>query len=477
MQDSAKEMTPLAASDVLVSADSVRKVYQKQATLGFANSLRLIFGGSLPVPDDGFVALDHVGITVHRGETVGIVGRNGSGKSTLLQIIAGTLQASAGSVQVHGRLAALLELGAGFNPEFTGRENIFVAAAVAGLKRDEILARYDDIVNFAEIGAYIDQPVKTYSSGMFVRLAFSLAINVDPDVLIVDEALSVGDEAFQRKCFARLERFRGNGGTLLFVTHHPGTILQLCDRALLLDQGRQLYFGNPRDALTLYQRVLYAPEAERDALRARIVDDPDAVLKRQKPAAVSPDPSDRSDVGDAGAVGDVAEADRGLAGFLPEMQSASQVVYAENGAVIHNVRLVDSAGEPCNVLVRGRRYSICYDIDFTDDAHWVSFQVVIKMVSGYGLAGMITDSVEFQSEVVDQGTKGSARFGFECRLNEGTYFFNVAVTAARDDDRVYLHRIVDADIFRVAEDSAQAEGVVDLGLTANIDLQRQTTGP
>ena len=234
------------------------------------------------MPRDGFDALRAVDLEVRRGETVGIVGRNGSGKSTLLQIIAGTLQPSHGEVAVNGRLAALLELGAGFNPEFTGRENISVAAAVAGLSRGEIAARFDDIVAFADIGAYIDQPVKTYSSGMFVRLAFSLAINVDPDVLIVDEALSVGDEAFQRKCFARLERFRGDGGTLLFVTHHPGTILQLCDRALLLDQGESLFFGNPRDALTLYQRVLYAPESERDGLRAQILDNPDTVLRRRR---------------------------------------------------------------------------------------------------------------------------------------------------------------------------------------------------
>lgn len=467
MLDSAQDIESSPAREILVAAKGVSKIYQRQANLSFYTMLRLVFGGDMPVPDDGFVALDKVAVNVCRGETVGIVGRNGSGKSTLLQIIAGTLQASYGSVQVKGRLAALLELGAGFNPEFTGRENIFVAAAVAGLKRDEILRRYDDIVAFAEIGAYIDQPVKTYSSGMFVRLAFSLAINVDPDVLIVDEALSVGDEAFQRKCFARLERFRGNGGTLLFVTHHPGTILQLCDRALLLDQGQQLYFGNPRDALTLYQRVLYAPEAERPALRQRICENPEAILQRQKPATPETDtavpgaPAEGSD-----------DDDRGLSGFLPDMQSASRVVYAENGAVIHNVRLVDSAGTPCNVLIRGRRYAICYDVDFSADAHWVSFQVVIKMVSGYGLAGMITDSVEFQSEVIDAGTEAGACFWFECRLNEGTYFFNTAVTAARDDDRVFLHRIVDADIFRVAEDSGQAEGVVDLGLTAEITLQR-----
>ena len=167
MLNSAQDIESSPAREILVAAEGVSKIYQRQANLSFYTMLRLVFGGDMPVPDDGFVALDKVAVNVCRGETVGIVGRNGSGKSTLLQIIAGTLQASYGSVQVKGRLAALLELGAGFNPEFTGRENIFVAAAVAGLKRDEILRRYDDIVAFAEIGAYIDQPVKTYSNPSF----------------------------------------------------------------------------------------------------------------------------------------------------------------------------------------------------------------------------------------------------------------------------------------------------------------------
>ena len=449
-----------SSANVLVAAHGVGKIYQRRNQLSLWSSLRLIFGGRLPVPDDGFNALRALDLELRRGETVGIVGRNGSGKSTLLQIIAGTLQPSHGEVTVNGRLAALLELGAGFNPEFTGRENISVAAAVAGLSRAEITARFDDIVTFADIGAYIDQPVKTYSSGMFVRLAFSLAINVDPDVLIVDEALSVGDEAFQRKCFARLERFRNAGGTLLFVTHHPGTILQLCDRALLLDQGESLFFGNPRDALTLYQRVLYAPESERGALRAQILDNPDTVLRRRTSAA-----------GDAVAIADDGAAGNDdVSGLVPEMRSTSRVVYDPNGAIIDNIRLLDAAGAPCNVLSRGRRYQICFDVAFTETAHWVSFQTVIKLVNGYGLAGMITDAVEHHAELVEGGARARVSFTFECRLNEGSYFFNVAVTAARDDDRVYLHRIVDADIFRVAEDTGQTEGVVDLALTAAVTL-------
>ena len=184
-----------------------------------------------------FHALRNIAFDVRRGETVGIVGRNGSGKSTLLQIICGTLTPSAGRVEVNGRIAALLELGAGFNPEFSGRENVFLNATVLGLQRSEIEQRFDAIAAFADIGEFMDQPVKSYSSGMYVRLAFAVAINVTPDILIVDEALAVGDEAFQRKCHARIERLRNDGATILFVSHSAGMVIELCNRAVLLGCG------------------------------------------------------------------------------------------------------------------------------------------------------------------------------------------------------------------------------------------------
>ncbi|MFT5591573.1 MAG: lipopolysaccharide transport system ATP-binding protein, partial [Bradyrhizobium sp.] len=193
-----------------------------------------------------FQALHDVSFEIKKGETVGIIGRNGSGKSTLLQLICGTLTPSSGSVLTQGRIAALLELGSGFNPEFTGRENVYMNAAVLGLDRAEIDLRYDDIVAFADIGEFIDQPVKTYSSGMAVRLAFAVAINVDPEILIVDEALSVGDELFQRKCFSRIEAIRAKGATILLVSHSGGQIVELCDQAVLMDAGEKLAIGTPK---------------------------------------------------------------------------------------------------------------------------------------------------------------------------------------------------------------------------------------
>src|SRR5690348_18487288 len=184
-----------------------------------------------------FWALRGVDFEVRRGETVGILGRNGSGKTTLLQLLCGTLPPSEGVCAVNGRVAALLELGAGFKPEFTGRENVLINSAIVGIPEAEARARMQQVIEFSELGDVIDRPVKTYSSGMYVRLAFSAAIHVSPDILVVDEALAVGDEAFQRKCFARIDRIRKDGATVLFVSHAAGTVTDLCNRALLLDQG------------------------------------------------------------------------------------------------------------------------------------------------------------------------------------------------------------------------------------------------
>ena len=214
-----------------------------------------------------FAALNGVSFEVRRGETVGIIGRNGSGKSTLLQIICGTLQPSSGSVEVNGRIAALLELGAGFNAEYTGRENVYLNAAILGLARSEIDQRFEAIARFADIGEFIDQPVKTYSSGMYVRLAFATAINVDPDILVVDEALAVGDEAFQRKCYARIEEIQAKGGTILFVSHAAQTIVQLCSRALLIDGGELLLEGRPKIVTGQYQRLMNASANHADLLK------------------------------------------------------------------------------------------------------------------------------------------------------------------------------------------------------------------
>lgn len=204
-----------------------------------------------------FTALEDISFSVRPGESVGIVGRNGAGKSTLLQVIAGTLTPTAGTVSMSGRVSALLELGAGFNPDFTGLENVHSYASILGLDRREIEAKLDEILSFADIGEFLHQPVKTYSSGMFVRLAFAVAISVEPDVLIVDEALSVGDVFFQRKCHRRISEFQEQGGTLLLVTHSTDSLLRTCQRGIVLESGRKIYDGNTKQAVATYLKTMF----------------------------------------------------------------------------------------------------------------------------------------------------------------------------------------------------------------------------
>jgi lipopolysaccharide transport system ATP-binding protein len=204
-----------------------------------------------------FHALDGVSFDLRRGESVGIIGRNGAGKSTLLQIISGTLTPTSGAVSVTGRVSALLELGAGFNPDFTGLENIYTYGSILGLDRAAITAKLDEILAFADIGEFVNHPVKTYSSGMFVRLAFAVAISVEPDVLIVDEALSVGDVYFQRKCYRRITEFQEQGGTLLLVTHSTDSLLRICQRGIVLEAGRKIYDGNTKQAVSTYLKTMF----------------------------------------------------------------------------------------------------------------------------------------------------------------------------------------------------------------------------
>lgn len=228
-----------------------------------------------------FWALQNISLDVFRGETFGVIGRNGSGKSTLLQIVAGTLTPTTGQVYVNGRLSALLELGSGFNPEFTGQQNIFFNGRILGLKQEEIEAKYEDIIAFADIGDFINQPVKTYSSGMFIRLAFAVAANCEPQILIVDEALAVGDIFFQQKCFKFLENLRSKGVSIVFVGHDMQAVMKLCDRAAILQNGHLVDSGSPADMVAKYTKMHYSQLFEEEmanAVEANSHSNPDKIV-------------------------------------------------------------------------------------------------------------------------------------------------------------------------------------------------------
>lgn len=414
-----------------------------------------------------FWAIKDVSLEIYRGETVGIVGCNGSGKSTLLQLICGTLMPTSGHLTVNGRVAALLELGAGFNPEFTGRENVYMNGSILGLTQQEIRQRFDSIATFADIGQFLDQPVKTYSSGMYARLAFSVAINVDPDILIIDEALAVGDEAFQRKCFSRLNEFKGKGRTVVFVSHATNTVVELCDRALLMDGGEQIYIGRPKRVVNLYHRLIYSPPAKRADVRTEIKGiAPDFELSFAEKL------DNTSEC--------IGEQDResGVADYQEGLLPSSSVEYLSQGVTIDNVRMEDEAGQKVNVLVAGQIYSYCYTAKFTKNAERVRFGMIFKSITGVEIGGQVSHEQGNGIREVLAGTTLDVCFRFENRLLPGTYFSNSGVLGHTDDGETYLHRVLDAYLFRVkptTRQGIQPTGLVDLrpqgdGTTVRLDF-------
>ncbi|WP_373922436.1 ABC transporter ATP-binding protein [Duganella sp. Root198D2] len=409
-----------------------------------------------------FWALRDVSFEIKRGETVGIVGRNGSGKSTLLQIICGTLNPTKGSVQTFGRIAALLELGSGFNPEFNGRENVYMNAAVLGLAQDEIDARFNDIVAFADIGDFIEQPVKTYSSGMMVRLAFAVAINVDPEILIVDEALSVGDELFQRKCFSRIEAIRAKGATILFVSHSGGTVVDLCDRAILLDAGEHLAIGAPKQIVGWYQKLMYAEPDKQAAMRERM-------RHANLPAVATTD-----DAGNGSAnipVIDVASEEEPES-FDPTLVPTSTISYEVRGAEISEPKILTIAGKHVNNLRRGRAYRYVYTVTFNRDVRNVRFGMLIKTINGVELGGAVSANAAFDRiPLVAAGAKYKVEFRFNCSLNSGVYFLNAGLQGDIDGVESFLHRLVDIAMFRVGHEMDNlATGIIDFACYPDAEL-------
>jgi lipopolysaccharide transport system ATP-binding protein len=412
-----------------------------------------------------FFALRDVTLKVEPGETVGIVGRNGSGKSTLLQLVAGILTPTSGTVTVRGRVAALLELGAGFTPDFSGRENIHLNASILGLSAAEVESRCADIVAFADIGEFIDQPVRTYSSGMTVRLAFAVAISVDADVLIVDEALAVGDEAFQRKCFARLRAFQEKGGTILFVSHSANTVAELCHRAVLMDQGELLLSGRPKPVLALYHRMIYAPPERAAALREALRQDAERTeaLEAAAVADARTGPADRRSP--------AADADHEAAQFDPHLVPRSTLAYESRGAMIEPPRVLTASGRPVNLL-RGRgEYVYEYAVRFTRDSFNVRFGMLVKTVSGVELGGAVSAPAGGALACVEAGTEVTMRFRFRCLLAPGVYFLNAGVTGTVDGTEAFLHRLVDAAMIRVpADPDTLVTGVVDFWAVPEVRL-------
>ncbi len=405
-----------------------------------------------------FWALRDVSFTLAPGRVLGIVGRNGSGKSTLLQLVAGTLSPTSGEVDAPGRVSALLELGSGFDPEFSGRENVFLNGAILGLTQAEMRELLPDILAFADIGEFVDRPVKTYSSGMQLRLAFAVATAVSPRILIVDEALAVGDEAFQRKCFARIEKIRDDGAAILFVSHSPQQILELCDTAMLLDGGEVLLEDAPNRVVPEYQRLLYATPDAAARLRHRLRGGGSAPAQ-DAGADAAADPDGR----------DAASTTAGVATLDPGLRSASVVEYATHGARIGVPRITTPDGRDVNVLVRGDRYAVRYTVDFEATARRVRFGMMIKTTTGVELGGGTCPDAGVLDGEFEAGTRVTVRFDFTCNLFPGMYFLNTGLMGEVGGTDTYLHRLVDAVAFRVATDASRKQsGYVDFVVDATL---------
>ncbi len=428
------------ASDWAIEAEGLSKMYRlygnrrdrlRQAAISpFYNLL----ASEPPKYYKPFWALRDVGFKVRRGETVGVVGRNGSGKSTLLQIICGTLNHTEGSIKTNGRIAALLELGSGFNPEFTGRENVYVNGALLGLKKKQIDERIDEIIEFAEIGEFFDQPIKTYSSGMYVRLAFSVITHVDADILVIDEALSVGDALFTQKCMRFLRGFQKRG-TVFFVSHDAGAVSALCDSALFLKEGRLIDAGPTDDVLKSYLASLYEDSQKIDGVKER---------DETAPSAGPPQPIEwrdmRTEILNSSNLRNDAEVIT-----LPPL-TYNDRDFGTGDATVISVRLVDKTGSPYAWVVGGE--------DVVLEIRCKAIRTIENMIIGFGLKDRLGQvlfgdntyiSHYLNPPVVDAGKEIVAKFEFRLPfLSTGEYTIDAMISEIRGPNHIQHHWAHDA---------------------------------
>ncbi len=387
-------------------------------------------------------ALDRVSFEVGRGETVGIIGTNGSGKSTMLKLITGVLTPTGGSIEVDGRISALLELGAGFNMEYTGIENIYLNGTMIGFTKEEIDQRLQSIIDFADIGDYINQPVKSYSSGMFVRLAFAVAINIDPEILIVDEALSVGDVFFQSKCYRKFEDFKREGKTILFVSHDLSAISRYCDRAILLNQGEKVFEGTPKEAIDIYKKVL-VDQFHRGTGTADS-DGSDSAGKREEEGAKGKRWKDHFPV------------------------NPSLVEYGEKNAEIIDYGLYDEKGLPTSNFLKGSEFTVKMRIRAHETILEPIFAFTIKNLKGIEICGTNTTMEKIPVETMKDQDEHIVTFTQKIDLQGGEYLLSLGCTGYQDGMFRVFHRLYDVISLTVVS-SRDTVGFYDMNSTCVLD--------
>jgi lipopolysaccharide transport system ATP-binding protein len=408
-------------SDIAISVRNLTKTYRLFDHPG--DRIKQFLGLGLKQYHREFTALKDISFEIRKGETVGIIGRNGSGKSTLLQVICGILKPTAGSVQVNGRISALLELGAGFNPEFTGRENVYFQGAITGIGQAQMQQRFDAIAAFAEIGDFIDQPVRTYSSGMYLRLAFAVAVHVEPDILIVDEALAVGDTQFQDRCYARIRSMQKGGLTLVVVSHDDELVRSLADRALLLVDGVSFFFGNTGAAMHQYRKIQFRSQSN------------EMTLIQEKGSVLHPSSNDEIGMG---------------------------------GARISNFSQTDESGAPCKAFKAKEVIRFEIEVLFEVPLDNLNIAIVIRNTQGLKIYSWGTlnqdiaiwagrsESKVFWTRYFAAGTSTAVCLELQCNLGAGDFL--VTAVVSREIDKYYGAQTIlcwrdDISAFRVERDS------------------------
>lgn len=402
-------------NDIAIKVDDVSKMYKLYDKP--SDRLKEALGLSRKKRYKEHYALHNVSFDVKRGETVGIIGTNGSGKSTILKIITGVLEPTGGKVTINGRISALLELGAGFNSEYTGLENVYLNGTMIGFSREEIDQKLQDILDFADIGDFINQPVKTYSSGMFVRLAFAVAINIDPEILIVDEALSVGDVFFQAKCYKKFEEFKKQGKTVLFVSHDLGSISKYCDRVFLLNQGIKIAEGLPKDIIDMYKKILAEPEKEE---------------KKQE-----------------------VELKKNAANIVTDAWSKKMLLnpdkqeYGDKKAVISDFGIFEENGDISNTINKFDCFSVKMRVRFEQEINEPIFAFTIRDLKGTELTGTNTHIEDIDFGMVQAGEEIEVIFKQKMVLQNGQYLLQLGCTSFERDELQVHHRLYDVCCIQV----------------------------
>jgi len=417
-------------NDIAISVQNVSKSYKMYRSP--ADRIKEFLHPGKKSFHQKFWALREISFNIEKGTTFGIVGQNGSGKSTLLQLISGIIKPTNGSVTVNGRISALLELGAGFHRDFSGRENVFMQGSLMGINREEMENILDSIQEFADIGNFIDQPVKTYSSGMYVRLAFATAVSIDPDILIIDEVLAVGDDMFRRRCFRRIEEFQEQGKTILFVSHSLPTVTSICKEAVLIDRGNLLQIGSPKKIVNAYSEIL----AEREIEYAKRMKSNKTIIKEEVDERVD--------------------------------NCQSEHRFGTGEAEIKEFHIIDDKKQETNVLSIGQRYKFRTTIHFKKNVLKPDIGISIITLTGFEIYGICPTVANVPMDPVESNTTMMVEFDLINNLNPGAYSVNVSVAEHLSQERVFLERHLDIQTFKVVGD-IKSYGLVDMNAKIKVE--------